>query len=407
MELNQKYKAGFIAQVDASLRGEVTYIPIHLKRVGKSFNLMQSRYVLISGATGAGKTSIADETFVLAPYTYLKENKENIHWEVLYFSLERKQMFKHAKWVSWMIYRDHRTQISADDIMGWGEKPLNKTGYDLIRSYDQEMTDLLDHMQIYDGKISPNVIQRAIDRRAHELGTFYWTDEHGIYSAHDQIPFQLFTDENLVEQTKTGPRKYIQWEHKERKFKLYEDDHQYFPDNPKTFVYIIIDGINLLGDKEIIDKISVEIADARDKYGFSPVVVTQQNRSLADINRLKHHGGDLSPQIEDVFKSSQMGFDADVVFGLFDPLMYKAHDADGKYDGYVVLQSSDGLTGSMQTPAGLSRFRSLHILKNSFGPNGAKYGLKFLGESNYFETLPFPDDETAINKVYVEIRQGL
>jgi hypothetical protein len=405
MELNQKYEAGFVAQVDAAQRGEVTRLPNGLERMGKSFHLMQSRYCLISGATGAGKTSFADFLYVLQPWTYLKSNTEDIHWETLYFSLERKQMFKHAKWVSWMIYRDHGYQISADDIMGWGNAPLSEDGYKLVRSYDAEMSQLLDHMQIYDGKITVNVVDRAIQRRAQDLGVFYWTDEHGIYSWGDVVPFQSFSDQNLTMKTKTGIRKYIEWEHEGIKFRLFEDDHRYFLHNKKTFVFIVVDGINLLGDKDTIDKISIKLADARDKFGMAPVVVTQQNRSMGDINRLKQHGGDLSPQLEDIFKSSQMGFDADIVLGLFDPVRYKAYDAEGKYDGYIVKQGTDGLTVSMQTPAGLSRFRSIHILKNSFGPDGAKYGLKFLGECNHFETLPFPTDEKLMD-VYVKIRLG-
>jgi len=408
MELNDKYKDGFLAQLEASQRGEVTYIPIHLERIGKSFNLMQSRYTLIFGATGAGKTSIADETFVLRPYDYLKNNTENIHWEVLYFSLERKQMFKHAKWISWMLYRDKGMQVGPDQIMGWGEEgALNSAGYQIVRSYDEEMTNLLDHMQIYDGKVSAEVVRRAINRRAHDLGTYYYTDEIGLCIGEDESYVKVFSDENLVKKTKTGDRKYILWEHQGKKFRLYEDDYKYFMKNPKTFIFIVIDGINLLGSKDVIDTISVEVADARDKFGFSPVIVTQQNRSLGDIQRLKLHGEDLSPQLEDIFKSSQMGFDADLVLGLFDPLQYKAYDSEGRYDGYIVKQGDDGITGSMQTPSGHGRFRSVHILKNSFGPNGAKYGLKFLGESNYFETLPFPDDEAKMSEIYMKIRQGL
>ena len=407
MELNDKYQAGFIEQVDASMRGETVYIPVGLDRMGKSFNLMPSRYVLIAGATGAGKTSWADETFILRPWTYINSFVNDIHWEAIYFSLERKQMFKHAKWVSWFLYRDKRIQVSADDLMGWGETPLNKEGYNLVRSYDDEISQLLDHMQIYDGKVSPDIVRRAIKRRARDLGDYYWTDDTGVYKNDDVLPYEMFSDAGLVKDTKTGPRKYINIEYKGKTYRIFEDDHRYFAHNKKTFVFIVIDGINLLGDKEMIDAISVELADARDKYGFSPVVITQQNRSMGDIQRLKHHGGDLSPQIEDIFKSSQMGFDADLILGLFDPLRYKAYDADGKYDGYIIKQGSDGITGSLQTPTGVSRFRSIHVLKNSFGPDNGKYGMKFLGESNYFEVLPFPDDDAAMAQIYSDVRQGL
>ncbi len=407
MELNERYEDGFLSQVDASQRGEVVKIPVGYERVGKVFNLLQSRYILLAGSTGSGKTSLADEMTVLQPWTLLKSGQlPDVHWETLYFSLERKQMFKHAKWVSWMIYRDFGYQISADQIMGWGDAPLSEEGYKLVRSYDDEMSELLDHIQLYDGKIKASVVERAIRRRALDLGTFYYSDDEGVYKDDNPVYIVRFEDDGKTKKTKTGNRTYVELEHKGVKFKLYEDDHRYFLNNPKTFVFIVIDGINLLGSKEEIDAISVLVSDARDKYGFSPVIISQQNRSMGDIQRLKHHGGDLSPQLEDIFKSSQMGFDADLVLALFDALKYKAFDTEGKFDGYIIKQGSDGITGSLQTPDGHSRFRSIHVLKNSFGPDGAKFGMKFIGECGYFETLPKPDDEGAMQLVYTAVRKG-
>lgn len=406
MGINNKYHLGFISQVDASMRGEVTFIPNPLDRVGKVFNLMQSRYTLVSGATGSGKTSFVDYTYVLAPFSYLKDCEEDIHWECAYFSLERKAMFKHAKWVSWLIYRDHKLRVSADELMGWGPSPVNDKGYELIRSYDQEISEILEKVHIYEGKSNVALIRKVIQRKSLELGTFYKTDEEGIYVNHSPIISERFSDKGLVEQTKTGPKPYILYKHDGVEFKLYQDDHKYFLKNPKTFFFIILDGINLLGDKEVLDAVSISLAEARDYYGFSPVVVTQQNRALGDVQRLKLHGADLSPQLEDIFKSSQMGFDADLVLGLFDPFRYKAYNADGCYEGYYLKSDSSKVhSPSTQAPSGHSRFRSLHILKNSFGSDGNKFGLKFLGESNHFETLPLPGT-AEMDKVYADIRQG-
>lgn len=410
MAINSKYKNGFISQIEASQRGEVTFIPNPLDRVGDIFNLMQSRYVLISGATGAGKTSYADYNYILAPWSMKEAGLLNdIYWEVNYFSLERKQMFKHAKWVSWMMYRDdNKMLLSADEIMGWKSGPLNTEGYNLVRSYDDEMSSLLEHVHIHDGKVSASTVSKIITRRALELGDLFKSDEDGVLFRDNPVYIERFDDKNLLEQTKTGPRKYIELTHNNVAFRIYQDDHRYFMNNPRSFVFFVIDGINLLGDKGVIDDISVELADARDIYGFSPVVVTQQNRAMGDIQRMKLHGNDLSPQLEDIFKSSQMGFDADLVLGLFDPYRYKAFDKTGSYDGYC-LKPMDITNNSlsMRTPNGVNRFRSLHILKNTFGADGGKFGMKFLGECNHFETLPFPDNDVLMQKVYLDIRQGL
>jgi len=354
-------------------------------------------------------TSFADYSYILYPWSFIQDNKEevDIYWEVNYFSLERKQMFKHAKWVSWLIYRDNPDiLLSADQIMGFKNGPLNSKGYNLVRSYDDEMTGLLDHINMHDGKVSSKVVSRIIRQRALALGDYFYSDDIGIFVNNNPVYSYTFDEDGEVEDTKTGPRKYVNLTFKDSKFKLYQDDHRYFPHHIRSFVFFMIDGINLLGDKDVIDDISMELANARDRFGFSPVIVTQQNRAMGDISRMKLHGNDLSPQLEDIFKSSQMGFDADIIIGLFDPYRYKAFDKEGLYGGYCI-KPMEGHEPSTRTPGGLNRFRSAHILKNTFGADGGVFGLKFLGECNHFETLPKLDEEDKLLKEYAKIRTGV
>jgi len=407
MAINQKYESGFIAQVDASQRGEVVSIEFPLERINKVINILPSRYTLLTGATGSGKTSLMDFGWILGPWSTMQKLDLDIHWEVNYFSLERKAMFKHAKWVSWMIYRDNADiLLSSDQILGWENGPLNSEGYKLVRSYDDEMPRLLEHVRIYDGKVSGKTIKRVIKKRALDLGTFFKSDEIGVIMDDQLVYIERFEDKGLTEIVNKIESPYIELEWEGKKFKLYQEDHRYFPKHPRTFVFFAIDGINLLGDKDVLDDISMALSDARDLFGFSPIVVSQQNRAMGDISRMKTHGADLSPQIEDAFKSSQMGFDCDLMIGLFDAYTYKAWDKDGKYGGYCINPLGSESTPSMLTPGGINRFRSAHILKNTFGPKGMKFGMKFLGECNHFETLPYPDD-IFMENIYSDIRKGI
>lgn len=407
MGLDQSYKAGFIKQLDAAKRGDVMYIPNPLDRVGEIYNIMQSRYHLIGGATGSGKTSLADFMYVLHPWSYTVPNNPDMHWEVIYFSLERKRMFKHAKWLSWFLYRDYGYQVSADDLMGWGKKVIDEEAYNLLRKYDGEMSRLLEHVDIRDGKQSIEAIKQTVTTRARALGTYYHTTDTDLYQ--DDNPISIKTFGNDYEETKTGKKKYVSFMHGGVETRLYQNDHIYFAHNPKTFVNIIIDGIGLAGgtsfsdNKSKIDEISVFMAECRDLYGFSPVIVSQLNRGLADTTRQKMHGGDLSPQLEDFQGSSQMSHDADLVIGLFDPFRYKAYDTKGLYGGYQI--KADSAAGSMMAPSGFNRFRSLHVLKNTFGIDGKYFGMKFMGESNHFSTLPYPGT-AQLDAVYAEIAQG-
>ena len=408
--VNERYKNGFLRRVKASMNGEITSIPNPLGRMNSVFKLMQNRYTLIIGASGSGKTSLADFIYILGPFTYLQD-KPDIHWEILYFSLERKEETKHAKWLSWFIKRDHGMLVPGDDLIGDGDAPVNEEGYKFIRGYDDTMSKLLSHIRLTDGKIDPEIIERGIKRRAHALGVLYYSDEEAVYSSHNATYIERFDDKNLTEQTEAGLRKYVEITHNNTTFKLYEDDRRYFLHNPTTFVFIIVDGINLFTDKKIIDQISIMLANARDIYGFSPVVVSQQNRSMGDIQRLKHHGNDLSPQLEDVYMSSQMSFDADLVLGLFDPHRYKSLDNSGKYLGYTVKAPAgtpSPVYEFLHPRKRFSRFRSAHILKNTYGIDGGAFGLKFTGESNHFDVLPPPDleFEVELRKIYEEIHSG-
>ena len=61
----------------------------------------------------------------------------------------------------------------------------------------------------------------------------------------------------------------------------------------------------------------------------------------------------------------------------------------------------------MLTPGGKQRFRSLHILKNSFGTDQVTFGLHFIGESMHFKVLPRPDTEhSKLIKIYESIAKG-
>jgi len=125
---------------------------------------------------------------------------------------------------------------------------------------------------------------------------------------------------------------------------------------------------------------SNELRFARDFYGYSPVVVSQFNRSISNPARLKN--GDVEPQLEDFSDSSSTQNDADVVMALFDPMRYKVADPSG----YDLDKLKDGY--------GAKYFRSLRLIKNSYGADDLRIGLAFLGELGIFKELPRKKDIT-------------
>jgi hypothetical protein len=137
---------------------------------------------------------------------------------------------------------------------------------------------------------------------------------------------------------------------------------------------------------------SDELRYARDFYGYTPVVVSQFNRDISNPIRIKN--GDVEPQLEDFAESSSTQNDADVVLALFDPMRYKVADPSG----YTLDKLKDQY--------GAKYFRSLRLIKNSYGEDDVRIGLGFLGQIGMFKELPKvknmteADYQAVVNKTY-------
>jgi replicative DNA helicase len=180
---------------------------------------------------------------------------------------------------------------------------------------------------------------------------------------------------------------------------LDEYNKVYVPNDENEVTIVVLDHIGLLKTtkdqttkKEAIDKMSDELRYARDFYGYTPVVVSQFNRSISNPMRIKN--GDVEPQLEDFSESSSTQNDADVVLALFDPIRYKVDDPSG----YQLEKLKDQF--------GAKYFRSLRLIKNSYGSDDLRIGLGFLGQLGIFKELKKRNDmtdsdyEAVINKTY-------
>ena len=137
---------------------------------------------------------------------------------------------------------------------------------------------------------------------------------------------------------------------------------------------------------------SDELRYARDFFGYSPVVVSQFNRDISNPIRIKQ--GDVEPNLEDFKESSQTQDDADVILALFDPMRYKVADPSG-YD-----------LNKLKDEFGAKYFRSVRLIKNSYGEDDIRIGLGFLGSIGMFKELPKRKDitdsdyQSVVNKTF-------
>jgi hypothetical protein len=343
-------------EVELGLSDRNNGIPMGFDRLNRYVGIRKSMYFLVGGLTGSGKTSFIDDAFVLNPFDWYRsvQNRQDIKLKIIYRSMERSRTYKFAKWISRRIFLDYGMIIPVSKMLGWQKEKMTKDEHDLFLTYRDYMGELNECVTIIDGPENPVGIAKELKAHALENGTIERLDEF-----------------NKI----------------------------YIPNHENEVTIVVIDHIGLLKTtkdqptkKEAIDKMSDELRYARDFYGYTPVVVSQFNRSISNPMRIKN--GDVEPQLEDFAESSSTQNDADIVMALFDPLRYKVADPSG----YNLDKLRDDF--------GAKYFRSLRLIKNSYGEDDIRIGLGFLGQIGMFKELPRRKDMTdddygrVVNKTF-------
>jgi hypothetical protein len=341
-------------QVEAGLDGRNGGIPMGFDRLNKYIGIRKSMYFLVGGLTGSGKTSFIDDAFVLNPFDwYIMQKDPKIKLRIIYRSMERSRTYKLAKWVSRKIFLDQGVIIPVPKLLGWTEK-MSKDEHDLFLMYEDYIGGMEDIITIIDGPENAVGIAKELKAHAEENGEIVQLDKY---------------------------------------------NKKYIPNNENEITIVVIDHVGLLKTttaqptkKQAIDKMSDELRYARDFFGYTPVVVSQFNRDISNPMRLKN--GDVEPQLEDFADSSSTQNDADIVLALFDPARYKVEDTSG----YNLTKLKDDY--------GAKYYRSLRLIKNSYGEDDVRIGLGFLGQIGMFKELPKRKNMTegdytsVINKTY-------
>lgn len=261
--------------------------------------------------------------------------------------MERNKRYKLAKWVCLKLFMDHKIIIDTKTLLGWQGKKfeLEPKLVDLIKGYQTYFDTMLSSgvVEIIDGAENPTGIYKQAMAHALKNGKFVQTDE---FTKH------------------------------------------YVPDDPDLYTLIIVDHIGKaksemyngkhLTKKETADKVSEYMGYIRDTFGFIPIVISQFNRAIGNIERFKNK--DVSPEPDDFKDSGNMYEDADIVLALFNPFKLKVND----FLGYDILK--------FVSESGENRFRSVSILKNSYGADDIIIGMNFLGECGHFREIAKADD---------------
>jgi hypothetical protein len=155
----------------------------------------------------------------------------------------------------------------------------------------------------------------------------------------------------------------------------------YVPNDVNDVIFHVTDHVGLISgeidcrtDKQILDKHSSYMIKLRDDYGVSPIDICQLNRNIEDTYRINTTDIDVKPS--DFAGSSDMYQNADVAIGLMNPYKLKIFDyGNYKIDKFI-------------TEFGDNRYRSLKIIKNSFGRDDLVVSFLFYGENGAMVQLP-------------------
>ncbi len=356
-------------QIEKVRSGNVTTIPFIHPTLNKYIFLGKRLYHLIGGAGGSGKSAWIDQNYAINPILWMNRygKDEDIKIKVVLRSLERSKELRKAKWVCMRLYLTKGILIDTASMLGWGETKSRITDdlYEDIKEAYEWVTSLEEHIEIIDGAETPTGIYKHLRKEALSKGTLYqYANEEGkeklyMYKGDKR---KIVPPEACPEATPYQP--------------------VYIPDDPNEVTIFIIDHLQSLknergyNNKQNLDKMSEYAQILRDRFGFSPVIVNQLNRNVGDtFRRVKT---DLLPEEGDFSGSSRMFYDCDMAAILFNPYKYN-------------LNTMSGWNIKKCIHEGINRFRSLHLLKNTYGADNQIFGYQFIGENGIFREMTHPE----------------
>ena len=243
-----------------------------------------------------------------------------------------------------------------------------------------------------DNIVDPEILSLLNSLEYRSILNFY--EEH-VHFISDRNPTGIWKTVNkYAEEAGTIHRKKAIIENKETGVKQEKEVFDYYePKDPDEYVEIIVDHASLLEnergmtDKEKIDKMSEYFMILRNKYGYIPVFIQQQNTETLGLDAFK--ANKIRPTKAGLADSKTPGNDCSVMLGITNPFSFELPD----YQKY-----------NIKFLRGYARF--LEVVLNREGESNGILGLYFDGATNFFTSLPNYNDTAKLQKVYLLIQKN-
>jgi hypothetical protein len=362
----------FMQKVEEGMLGLNTGLSSGLERLDTVTNGIQKESIEVwGGRPKSNKTTLVDYRYILSVY---EKGIKNIKW--IYFSYEISIDQKIAKFVAYFMKKKHNVNCSSSYILSKGSSLLSAEHKLLVDSiYDNEIKELFGEFDNYGRQTKKGLID-FVEQRENPTGIrnylLNYAENNGKF---------------IVEEYT------IKSEGKEVKKKKLIG---YKPTDEKLHTVIIVDHVGKVPTergftkKEVIDKLSEYAVELRNFCKWTFVFVSQFNRGLGSVERMKFSGNDLEPTIEDFKDTGNLAEDANIVFGIFNPSEYN-HLAGTVYNGFDL-----NILGKS--------FRSVKVILSRDTVSNLSLGVAVNGGNNIVKELPNPQTEKAeLKKLYNQI----
>lgn len=339
--MNYKFYRGALNKIFDGLGGKNKGVPTSSKMLNKWItNIQKERIYIISGSSGSGKTSFANELYVFSMFDeYIKHGK--IKPEIIYFSFEMTKENLIGKLICRWLYTNHNIIISPNQLFSYGDNRCPKKVLDIIKQEECQnyISKFEEVTKVFDISMGVNEIVSILESIGQKNGSF---------------------------------------QEKDNGFKTYVENEE------GKHVLVVIDHAALVkltpgkSKKSTIDDLTPHLIRLRKMYKFSIVILQQLNRNISSTDRLKLD--QMLPNDADLKETSDLYDACDVCLGIFNPFKYRIPRTFG-YD--ICTDDASKKKFFLE-----DRFRIMNIMKNRHGDNNKIMPVGFIGENGIIIDLP-------------------
>lgn len=355
-------------------------LPTGLPSLDNAINGLQQKTMIgLASPPKIGKSTLTDYCFLLYPYLHCVETNRKIEW--IYFSFEMDRIQKEFKFacfflmydynISTYIHNNKEEPLSSDYLQG---KVKDKQTNQVIL-IEPRISDAL--REIYRNRIVPLFGEYDVKGNQLSKGVITFIERKKTSDEMRSIIENHAKGEGIVSYkdieciNPTG-----------QKFFIKEPDY-YTPQDENKFTVIITDTLRKIRrDKGQTLKDAVDLwishgVEMRNLYRYTFVNIIHSNRSLSNIDRLKHMAEFLYPTGDDVKDTGNLSEEADFMLTLFNPTDEKYGIT--KHFGLDLYDANHNLIHPY--------YRSLHLVESRHGHCPLHMQTNIVANLGYFVKL--------------------